>query len=101
MMHPTSKKWRYGDGTTNRCVGLLAAVELATDKAAKNGLEQPGQLRALANSNLQAAGVISRNMNDALALCPPLTLSESHVDDLHRRFRAALDATRARFRTVL
>jgi 4-aminobutyrate--pyruvate transaminase len=78
-----------------RGVGLLAAVELVTDKAGKKGLEQPGQLGGLANANLHSVGVISRNMGDALAFCPPLIISESQVDDLLGRFRQALDATLA------
>jgi len=78
-----------------RGVGLIAAVELVTDKSLKSGLELPGQLGALANAHFQEAGVISRNMGDALAFCPPLIISEHQVDDLLGRFRRALDATLA------
>lgn len=78
-----------------RGVGLIAAVELVTDKSLKSGLELPGQLGALANNHFQEAGVISRNMGDALAFCPPLIISENQVDDLLGRFRQALDATLA------
>lgn len=78
-----------------RGVGLLAAVELVTDKEAKKGLEQPGQLGGLANTHLQAVGVISRNMGDALAFCPPLIISKTQVDDLLGRFLQGLDATLA------
>ncbi|MFF0922868.1 aspartate aminotransferase family protein [Rhizobium leguminosarum] len=78
-----------------RGVGLIAAVELVTDKSLKSGLELPGQLGALANTHFQEAGVISRNMGDALAFCPPLIISENQVDDLLGRFRQALDATLA------
>lgn len=74
-----------------RGVGLLAAVELVTDKAGKNALAVPGQLGALVNAELQMNGVISRNMSDALAFCPPLIISESEVDELLARFRRALD----------
>jgi 4-aminobutyrate--pyruvate transaminase len=42
---------------------------------------------------LQAAGVISRNMGDALAFCPPLIISDGEVDDLLERFGRALNAT--------
>jgi len=78
-----------------RGVGLIAAVELVTDKSLKTGLELPGQLGAIANGHFQEAGVISRNMGDALAFCPPLIISEHQVDDLLGRFRQALDATLA------
>lgn len=76
-----------------RGVGLIAAVELVTDKHTKMGLAGPGQLGALANAHLQQAGVISRNMGEALAFCPPLIISETQVDDLLDRVRSALDAT--------
>jgi 4-aminobutyrate--pyruvate transaminase len=76
-----------------RGVGLIAAVELVIDKAAKKGLEMPGKLGGLANGELQAAGVISRNMGDALAFCPPLIITENEVDDLLARFGRALNAT--------
>ncbi|TCU12645.1 aspartate aminotransferase family protein [Rhizobium sullae] len=78
-----------------RGVGLMAAVELVTDKSLKTGLELPGQLGAIANNSFQEAGVISRIMGDALAFCPPLIISENQVDDLLGRFRQALDATLA------
>ncbi|HRO12906.1 MAG TPA: aspartate aminotransferase family protein [Amaricoccus sp.] len=74
-----------------RGVGLIAAVELVTDKAAKTALGAPGQLGALANAELQAAGVIGRNMGDALAFCPPLIIGEAEVDDLLGRVAGALD----------
>lgn len=76
-----------------RGVGLIAAVELVTDKHTKMGLAGPGQLGALANAHLQQAGVISRNMGEALAFCPPLIISETQVDDLLDRVCSALDAT--------
>ncbi len=78
-----------------RGVGLIAAVELVTDKAAKKALEQPGQLGALANAQVQKAGIISRNMVDALAFCPPLIISEGEVDELLAGLRKALDETLA------
>nr|WP_253640953.1 aspartate aminotransferase family protein [Bradyrhizobium sp. USDA 4541] len=76
-----------------RGVGLIAAVELVTDKAFRTALATPGELGGLVNTQLQAVGVISRNMGDAIAFCPPLIISESEVDDLVARFRLALDRT--------
>ncbi|MDX3924289.1 MAG: aspartate aminotransferase family protein [Shinella sp.] len=78
-----------------RGTGLIAAVELVTDRQAKTGLAEPGQLGALANAQLQQGGVISRNMGDALAFCPPLIISEGQVDELLAAFRKGLDATLA------
>ncbi|QRM57332.1 aspartate aminotransferase family protein [Sinorhizobium sp. BG8] len=78
-----------------RGVGLIAAIELVTNKETKEGLEQPGQLGALANAKLQEAGVISRNMGDALAFCPPLIITETQVDELLAGLRKGLDNTLA------
>lgn len=76
-----------------RGVGLLAAVELVTDKSTKTALERPGQLATIAFSHLQRRGVISRAVGDALAFCPPLIISESEVDQIVEALRGALDDT--------
>ena len=78
-----------------RGVGLIAAIELVTNKETKTALEKPGQLGAIANSKSMEAGYFTRNMADAMAFCPPLIISESEVDDLVTRVGKALDATLA------
>ncbi|MCO5156087.1 MAG: aspartate aminotransferase family protein [Aquamicrobium sp.] len=78
-----------------RGVGLIAAVELVTDKEAKTGLGQPGQLGGLVAGHLQQLGVITRNMGDSIAFCPPLVISENEVDELLGAFGKALDRTEA------
>jgi 4-aminobutyrate--pyruvate transaminase len=78
-----------------RGVGLIAAVELVIDKRKKTALETTGRLGTLVNSELQAEGVISRNMGDAIAFCPPLIITETEVDDLLTRFSRALDRAAA------
>ncbi|MGI9350240.1 MAG: aspartate aminotransferase family protein [Rhizobiaceae bacterium] len=65
-----------------RGVGMVAAVELVTDKKAKTAGEYPGQMGAMANMALQENGVISRNAMDAIALCPPLIIEKSEINDL-------------------
>jgi len=37
------------------------------------------------------AGVISRNMGDALAFCPPMIITKPQIDDLVGRLEGALD----------
>ena len=78
-----------------RGVGLIAAVELVTNKQTKAALEKPGQLGVIANAKAMENGFFSRNMMDAMAFCPPLIISESEVDDLVERVGKALDATLA------
>jgi 4-aminobutyrate--pyruvate transaminase len=74
-----------------RGIGLIGALELVTDKEAKKGLDAPGQLGALANAAFMENGVMSRNMADAMAFCPPLIITEDQVKDMFRRVEVALD----------
>lgn len=78
-----------------RGVGLIGALELVTDKKAKKALDAPGQLGAKGNAAFWEHGVISRNMYDAMALCPPLIITEAQVDDLFTRIGKALDQVAA------
>ena len=74
-----------------RGVGLIAAIELVADKAARKGLDPVGKLGGLVNGLLQKHGVISRNMGDALAFCPPLIITAAEVDQILARLGRALD----------
>ena len=78
-----------------RGVGLIAAIELVTDKETKIALEKPGQLGIMAGKNATACGFISRNIADALAFCPPLIIKKNEIDDLVARVGKALDSTLA------
>jgi len=75
-----------------RGVGLIGAVELVGDKQAKTPWRNAGALGGLVNGLLQENGVISRNMADTLAFCPPLIITEKQVNDMVDAFRKALDA---------
>ncbi|MEN2976939.1 aspartate aminotransferase family protein [Tistrella bauzanensis] len=79
-----------------RGVGLIAAVELVTDKAAKTALETPGALGGMVNTGMQTRGVITRNMLDAIAFCPPLIVSGKEVDQIVDTLEATLDDTAAK-----
>lgn len=74
-----------------RGVGLIAAVELVADKKTKAPLTAPGVLGGLANGALTENGVISRNMLDALAFCPPLIIDKGQVDTLVAAVEKTLD----------
>ncbi len=76
-----------------RGVGLIAGVELVTDKKAKTALGTPGQLGGAAGRKLQELGVITRNIGDTLAFCPPLIINAEQVDTLVDTVVKALDAT--------
>ena len=74
-----------------RGVGLIAAVELVGDKAAKTPWRQPAALGGLVNGLLQQNGVISRNMADAMAFCPPLIVNKAEIDLIVSAMERALD----------
>lgn len=77
-----------------RGTGLIAAVELVDPR----GKAAPGALGASVNGRLQEAGVISRNMYDALAFCPPLIITAEQVDEIAAAMAGALDGALAEMR---
>ncbi|MEP0234356.1 aspartate aminotransferase family protein [Roseibium sp.] len=62
----------------SRGIGLIGAVELHHDEMSKT----PGVLGARTNMAFHEGGLISRNMGDSLAFCPPLIISEKQVNDM-------------------
>jgi len=76
-----------------RGVGLVAGVELVPDKPGRGAFDPPGTAGALFVTRAQAHGLIVRNLQDTVAVCPPLVISESEMDELLRRFGRALDET--------
>ena len=78
-----------------RGIGLIGGLELVTDKAAKTGLDKPGQLGAFVNRFIQDNGVICRNMGDTIGFCPPMVINEGEIDTLFDRIGTALDQAAA------
>ena len=74
-------------------IGLLGAMELVADKATKQPFEgmKVGQYCAKAAEN---NGLIIRPLGgNRIALCPPLIIQESHVDEIMDKLGRALDST--------
>ena len=78
-----------------RGVGLLAGVELVADKRARGGFDPPGSVGTLFVKRAEANGLIVRSLQDTVALCPPLVISETETTDLLWRFGRSLDETAA------
>jgi 4-aminobutyrate--pyruvate transaminase len=76
-----------------RGVGLLAGVELVADKPGKGTFDPVGSAGTLFVQRAQANGLIVRALQDTVALCPPLIISEGEIDEMLRRFGKALDET--------
>ena len=78
-----------------RSVGLIAGIELVTDKAAKLAAQPPGSMAAKAFGLIQERGVILRAIGDTLAVCPPLIVEPQHIDRIVQTTREGLDALAA------
>ena len=78
-----------------RGVGLIAAVELVTNKETKAGLEKPGALGVHINKALQRNGIISRSIVDSAALCPPLIIERKQIDEIISAMHKSLDEVQA------
>jgi 4-aminobutyrate--pyruvate transaminase len=78
-----------------RGVGLIAGVELVRDRASRAAFDPPGSAGLTFQARAQERGLIVRGLQDTVALCPPLIITESEVDELLARFESALEDTGA------
>jgi 4-aminobutyrate---pyruvate transaminase len=73
-------------------VGLIGAVELVADKKTKANFDASKTVAAIVARFCEEEGLIVRPLiGDRIALCPPLVISESEIDELFARFAKALD----------
>ena len=77
-----------------RGVGLVAAIELVTDKDNKTALEPAGRLGAIVAAELQKNGVIIRAMMDAIAFCPPMIIKNEQIEELLDKISKSLDSAK-------
>lgn len=87
--------------SSSRNAGLLAAVEVAQPEADARTTEAepfltPRELTDRIYAAGLEAGIIVRALGSCVVLCPPLTITESEIDELFRRLRLALDTVAAR-----
>ena len=75
-----------------RGVGLIGAVQLVADKAT-NELFDPALKvgAAVANCALERGLLVRALIDDSVAVCPPLIITEGEIDDLFDRLGRALD----------
>jgi 4-aminobutyrate--pyruvate transaminase len=78
-----------------RGVGLIAAVELVADKASKAKFDPPGKVGLYVYEKAHEHGLIIRSIQDSIAFCPPLIITETQVDEVVARFTRTLDETQA------
>lgn len=77
-----------------RGIGLISAIELVDNKAEKS-VENPGVLGGLMNANMLRNGLISRNMYDTVAFCPPLILTKPQADEMFEIVAKSLHETQS------
>jgi 4-aminobutyrate---pyruvate transaminase len=75
----------------SRGVGLIGAVELARSKSTREGFDPKLGLGAFIQSRGLAHGVILRVLRNAVAVCPPLIITEAEIEEFLDGLRRALD----------
>jgi 4-aminobutyrate--pyruvate transaminase len=77
-----------------RGLGLIGAVELVADKAAKRSFAAQHGVGARAVEFAEQEGLIVRAVGgDALSLCPPLIIGAAEIEEMFDRLTRALDKT--------
>ena len=80
-----------------RGAGLIGALELVKHKEPRTPFAAADGVGAFCSAACQDAGLILRNMGDAIAVCPPLVITRDQVDELIDKLAQALDQTLAKF----
>jgi 4-aminobutyrate--pyruvate transaminase len=76
-----------------RGVGLIGAVELVADKPTKRQFDPIGKVGAYLYERGHHHGLIVRNIQDNVAMCPPLIMQPAETEEMFRRFALALADT--------
>ena len=74
-----------------RGVGLVAGIELVKDKETKENFEPYGKIGMLLADACQKNGLIVRAIGDVIAICPPLIITESQIDELFDILEASIE----------
>ncbi len=74
-----------------RGTGLIAAVELVADKQTRRQFDPLGRVGAAVFESAHERGLIVRGIQDSIAFCPPLIITEEQVREMVSRFADTLD----------
>lgn len=74
-----------------RGVGLIGAIELMADKAARTPFAPERKAGYRFAALALEEGLIVRAMGDSIGLCPPLIIARAELDDLFARLARAMD----------
>ena len=78
-----------------RGIGLFGAWELVADKPTKRSFETSHGVGAYLGVRAHEHGVVVRAVQDSIAFCPPLIITESEIDEMFARTARALDDSEA------
>jgi putrescine aminotransferase len=76
-----------------RTCGLLGALELVEDKAARRYFPPARKVGLTCREHCIANGLVMRAVRDVMILAPPLIMTEAEIDEMVARARRALDLT--------
>ena len=76
-----------------RSLGLIGAIELVRDKAARSHFEPIGDVGAACRDHCVANGLIVRAVRDAIVMSPPLIFTRDNIDEMVRILKLGLDLT--------
>tara|TARA_B100001057_G_scaffold114836_1_gene113278 strand:- start:17637 stop:19031 length:1395 start_codon:yes stop_codon:yes gene_type:complete len=65
-----------------RGVGLIGALELVSEKNSNKGFDKKGIAGKIFDEYAKKNGLIIRAIGDIIALCPPLIINESQINDM-------------------
>jgi putrescine aminotransferase len=78
-----------------RSMGLIGAIELSKDKAARARFHDSGRVGTICRDHCFANNLVMRACWDTMVLAPPFTITKKEIDEIVRLARVALDATYA------
>jgi putrescine aminotransferase len=76
-----------------RGIGLLAAIELSPDRNERSFFPDIGNIGTVCRNYCFNSGLVSRAIRDTMVLAPPLVITESEVEEIIARLKAAIDNT--------
>jgi 4-aminobutyrate--pyruvate transaminase len=76
-----------------RCMGLIGAAELVADKKTRRAFDPKKLVGPTAANAMQKNGLITRAVGDAVALCPPLIVTEEQIHEIFDLYEKGLDET--------
>jgi 4-aminobutyrate--pyruvate transaminase len=83
-----------------RCMGLIGAAELVADKKTRRNFDPKKLVPATTFNAMQKNGLITRAVGDAIALCPPLIVTEDQIHEIFDIYEKTLDEMEAWVRSA-